>query len=131
MRVLADAGDFTYGSNSFVRLAEGSNMSWRTLVCILSFLAFSRGAGAQQKIDCTKIYSAGCTSFNELLAAQDGDITDTIKGDGQAARVCFVDGEDTFLLLSFQLPRDTMWRKKANGVGYDNGPWIATLKKYK
>jgi hypothetical protein len=69
-------------------------------------------ASAQQKVDCGRFFSTGCTSFNELLGAQDSVIVDAINSDEKASRVCFVDAEDDFVILTVGLPPEPWVRDK-------------------
>lgn len=61
----------------------------------------SHKVGGAWTAECSKISSTGCNSFNELIDAQDTDILDQITEPDRATRVCFVDGEDEFFLISF------------------------------
>ena len=69
---------------------------------------------AQQKADCLKMSSLGCHSFNELLDAQDADILTAVNSEFKTSRVCFVEGEDNFVVLTVGLP-PTDWRKDKSG----------------
>lgn len=84
-----------------------------------------------RSLDCSNIISPGCQSFNELLQAQDKDIVNAVSGSGKAARVCFIDGEDNFVILDFDLPLKSLWRKNKDGFGYYNGPRLARFKRYR
>lgn len=84
-----------------------------------------------RSLDCSNIFSAGCQSFNELLQAQDKDIVNAVAGTGKAARVCFIEGEDNFVVLDFDLPLKSLWRKNKDGIGFHNGPRIARFKRYR
>ncbi len=53
-----------------------------------------------------------------------------MNSSGTAARVCFVELEDTFIVLAFEIPPEFLWRKDKDGVEYHNGPRIASLKRY-
>jgi hypothetical protein len=98
---------------------------------LLTLLFLVPKAMAQKKTDCSKVSSAGCTSFNEMIAAGDSDILEAINSKGKAARVCFVEGEDHFTILSYKLSPDGSWRKQKDGIIFQNGPWTATFKRYK
>jgi hypothetical protein len=74
---------------------------------------------AQQNADCSKMSSLGCSSFNELLAAQDSGIVNAVNSDYKTSRVCFVEGEDNFVVLTVGLP-PTDWRKDKNGWKRDS-----------
>ena len=45
--------------------------------------------------------SSGCHSFNELVAAKDTGVLREIDSESKAARVCFVESEDNFTILSY------------------------------
>lgn len=106
-------------------------MNWRIAASVCTIFALVPAAFGQQKADCSQISSPGCGSFNEMLAAQDKDIVDAVKGTDKVARVCFVELEDNFLILSFDLPIDSRWRRGKAELLYHNGPKIATFKRYK
>jgi hypothetical protein len=53
-------------------------------------------------VDCSHMYSSGCKSLNEMIAAGDKDVVRSI-GSG-AAIGCFSTGEDRFFIISFDLP---------------------------
>ncbi len=97
----------------------------------LAFIFFVSDAHAQARLDCTKFNSAGCASFNELVGARDTDIVGKIKSNGRAARVCFVEYEDNFSIVSFGVPSETDWRKQKDGVSYLSRPMFSSFTRYK
>lgn len=107
---------------------------FQVLVACLFLGACSLRSSAQeaepQRIDCSKIFSQGCGSFNELLADHDKEVLDSLTGSLRAARVCFIEGEDDFLILSFDLPSDSRWKKEKLAGFYVNGPVLGSLTRY-
>jgi hypothetical protein len=78
------------------------------------------------KFDCSTLsyVSAGCASFNEMVAKMDKDILSTLNGN--EAFVCFRPDEDVFFVISFQVPDDSEYspitlgsREAAGVIGYD------------
>jgi hypothetical protein len=114
---------------AFAEDARAFRMWFFAIIIGLALSAMTPGASAQRKVgndtnrkprllDCSKIYSPGCQSFNELLEAQDKDIVTAVTGDEKAARVCFIEGEDNFVIIAFDLPLESLWRKDKDGIGY-------------
>jgi hypothetical protein len=79
------------------------------------------------------VFSPGCNSFNELIDAKDAEVLKSINTDGTAARVCFVEGEDNFFVLSFGLPptEQVGWHKDKDGLAYSSSSRFARFKRYK
>lgn len=105
----------------------------RLVICAWLLLLLSPCAPAQQKIDCSKVFSLGCNSFNELIDAKDAEVLRSINTDGTAARVCFVEGQDNFFVMSFGLPPTEKfgWHKDKDGLAYSSNSKSAHFKRYK
>src|SRR5208283_1490734 len=87
----------------------------RILFLSTTAVLFSLSTPAQQKVDCARFQSAGCNSFNELVGANDTGNLGQINSENKTARVCFVEGEDNFSILSYGVPSAASWRKDKDG----------------
>jgi hypothetical protein len=95
---------------------------------VIGFFLATLPALAQQKLDCAKFNSPGCRSFNELVASKDRDILSTINSTSAVARVCFIEGTDSFIIVSYTVPPKSLWRKSEDGTTNTAGPlfWFFT-----
>jgi hypothetical protein len=93
-----------------------------------SSFAFCRALGTVSKVqdaapppkfpdgvDCTKIHSPGCPSFNELVNASDKGILGFVNKPAYTAMVCFHDDIDQAVIISYALPPKS-WLKDVSGV---------------
>ena len=102
----------------------------RFLILLTALIAVPPTAFGQMKMNCSKVVSAGCASFNGMIDAHDTAILNAINADSTAARVCFVDEEDDFFIVSFTLPREVLWRKTKDGQAFKN-TGVVTYSRYK
>jgi hypothetical protein len=77
---------------------------------------------APATVDCKQIgiVSAGCASFNEMLAAKDKDIVRRLTDPDQAF-VCFRPAEDVFTIVNFTKLEPALLVKPAKGVRLEEG----------
>jgi hypothetical protein len=50
---------------------------------------------------------------------------------GRVARVCFVEYEHNFLIVSFRVPSETDWHKRKDGPSYFARPMASSFTRYK
>jgi hypothetical protein len=103
--------------------------SWRGAICAAGLFLFGAcgladGLTPQMGdttalADCSSFEATGaalgCASFNQMIKAHDKELLDLIPDSDdykKKTHVCFVPGEDTFILVSFDIPTDKWrWRK--------------------
>ena len=77
--------------------------------------AYNRPPPILNPVDCNKFGAdlPGCKSFNELLAANDKDVTVMLGVDNEAY-TCFRTDEDVFVIVSMEKPEPERFKKVAN-----------------
>ncbi len=68
----------------------------------VSVLAHGQQDSQLKLVNCTQISSPGCGSLNEMIVAQDKEVTDVVQSG--TAIACFRDFEDKFFIVSFSAP---------------------------
>jgi hypothetical protein len=103
----------------------------------LSVMLFAATASAQvitqptvpYGADCSTMRSPACYSYDEMVVKGDKDLVGSIRSSDNAF-VCFREGEDTFLLLTFHIP-DKIAFTPSGIKGYKQSSGVVAYSTYK
>jgi hypothetical protein len=85
-----------------------------------------------EPVDCKKFseYLPGCTSFNEMLAADDKGVVSKLTGLNHGY-VCFRTAEDVFTIISIRKPAADLFKKVVGDPELVEMFAVATIERYK